>query len=270
MLRWVCRLIARKEKFQLRVLLYHEISPDEEDKFYKQIKWIAKRWTFVTPNEFISILNGSKKITSNSVLLTFDDGLMSGHNIAIRVLKKFNIKAIYFIVYGYSKLLPNDYWREYISKNIYPGMPVDKVADYWRNMSFEHLRELISEGHFIGGHTGSHKMLSSIHEDDELSNEIVESANSLEKELGIAIENFAYTFGNIDSLSAKSCRIAARRFRYIYTGLGGDNINLLNPKIILRDSIKPSDSHLLIGALLEGVSDWYFKKSIKKLKSWLV
>ena len=77
----------------LRVLMFHDI--EDKNNFVKQIKFLKKKWKFITPNLFYQICLGKKKVNGRYLLLTFDDGFKSNIYVAETILKKLNIKAIF-------------------------------------------------------------------------------------------------------------------------------------------------------------------------------
>lgn len=261
--------LGLKEDPQLRVLLYHDISPELENNFMEQLAWMNRGWDFLDPLEFVEIIEGKKKLEKNSLLLTFDDGFCSNYDVAKKVLDSLDIKAIFFIVPGYMKLKKTDNWRKYIAENIYPDIPLDEIPAQWQNMGLDQVKELIQMGHQIGSHTLTHARLSKIRDHELLSTEIIHSQSVLRDALHHNIDHFAYTFGDVDSFSSEAYRLARVTYSYIYTGLGGNNAKVMNSKLILRDAIFANDSRELIGSILEGASDWYFFNKISKLKSWV-
>ena len=69
-------------------------------------------------------------------------------------------------------------------------------------------------------------------------------------------------------MSPASLSIVRTRFPFIYTGIRGDNSRNLNNFGIKRDVIQTYDSLYYIGAILEGVADFYYKKSLSIYNSW--
>ena len=61
----------------IRVLLYHDIAPEEHEVFESQLGWLSRHWTFISPDQFTSLIKGEATIQNNSLLLTFDDGFAS-------------------------------------------------------------------------------------------------------------------------------------------------------------------------------------------------
>jgi peptidoglycan/xylan/chitin deacetylase (PgdA/CDA1 family) len=232
-----------------------------------QLRWLSRSWLFVTPENFAAMLTGAEKVTKDSLLLCFDDGFLSNRLVAERVLNKMGIKALFFVPSEFVALSAESDWQSFIAQNIYPSMKPIDVPDDWKNMNWEDLNYLIETGHTIGAHTARHGLLSQL-KDDDLNREIIDSANVLEGELGIKINHFAYSFGNLTSFSPKALSVARSRFDYIYTGLRGNNSGGIPPWAIRRDAILAKDSLSRVGLLLEGAADRRYTSDINVYESW--
>ncbi len=68
-----------------------------------------------------------------------------------------------------------------------------------------------------------HARLSELKQANELEDEIIDSADVLENNLGVRVEHFAYPFGNLASFSPAALAVAKRRFTFIYSDMRGDN-----------------------------------------------
>ena len=44
---------------RLRVLLYHDIAPENESRFAKQLSWLSRSWRFISPDEFSAIVSNN-------------------------------------------------------------------------------------------------------------------------------------------------------------------------------------------------------------------
>jgi peptidoglycan/xylan/chitin deacetylase (PgdA/CDA1 family) len=262
----VLKKMGRRSSARLRVLLYHDIAPQHETKFEDQLIWLSKTWQFITPQQFSHIMDGSLSLERDSLLLTFDDGFISNRGVVERILNPLKIKALFFIVSNFAKLCNADDWRVFVAKNIDPRLMPEDVPDSKQNMSINDLKYLKDTGHSIGAHTSNHTRLSDAL-GESLRSEIVDSADDIEKKLGIKIEHFAYTFGDVSSFTPEALRIARCRFKYVHTGLRGDN-SLIIPWAIRRDSSSPADPLYLLGALLEGGADSLYANSLKRYDSW--
>jgi peptidoglycan/xylan/chitin deacetylase (PgdA/CDA1 family) len=137
-------------------------------------------------------------------------------------------------------------------------------------MTWSDLEALLEQGHSVGSHTATHARLSEIQAEAELEREIVASADTLARRLGVPVEHFAYPFGDLASFSAGALAVARRRFRFIYTGLRGDNARNGSPSRLWRDAATPRDSRALLGAYVEGVADFHYARSRSELTRWVL
>ena len=246
----------------LRVLIYHDISPEEENNFENQILWLKKSWKFVSADDFIAMKSGQKPIVGNNLLLTFDDGFFSNRIVAEKYLNPLGIKALFFIISDFVAIEDVKKSKEFISKNIFPGESISNISSHMRNMTWKDVDFLYKSGHTIGAHTQTHARLSDINETDFLNKEIIYSAESLESRLGIKINHFAFPFGNLKSFNSAALQVSRRKFAYIHTGLRGNNKVNTPHWAIRRDAIQPTDTSSLMGGFLLGLADWGYKKDL--------
>lgn len=95
------------------VICYHnvakqeEITPNSEEQkwaitvenFEEQMKFLHNfKFKTLTLDEFYKWKKGEIKVPFNSVLVTFDDGLLSNYEYAFPILKKYNINATVFLI----------------------------------------------------------------------------------------------------------------------------------------------------------------------------
>jgi len=262
---------------QLRVLIFHDIPPEQEDAFKKQLVWLKKHWSIISPEKFEKFISGNEPIIGANLLISFDDGLISNRIVAEKILNPMGIKAIFFVVSDFVDLEDNCYARQFIADHIDPDIAVEDVPDNWANMHWSDLQFLLDKGHTIGAHTRKHTRLSNCHSDEELYDELIVSAECIKKNLGVDVKHFAFTFGDIDSFSEKALSVARNEYQYIYSGIRGDNAQSLSPLSICRDSAATQlenyeytlfDNNLL-AAFLNGAADFKYKKSRKLLDSWI-
>ena len=83
---------------RLRVLVLHDIPPNQELVLKKQLQELQKKWNIVSPEKFEKMISGIEPIQDNNLLITFDDGLISNRIVAEKVLNPLGIKAIFFVV----------------------------------------------------------------------------------------------------------------------------------------------------------------------------
>lgn len=245
---------------RLRVLLYHDIDPSDQIHFAAQLRWLARSWKFVSAAQFAAMMSGEAPVVGSNLLLTFDDGYASNRAIAEQVLNPMGIKALFFVVSDFIALQERDAARRFIADKIFPGLHAGKLPAHYGNMSWTDLEALLEQGHSIGGHTQTHVRLSQLDSTADLEREIVASADMLARRLGTPIEHFAYTFGDLASFSPRALEIAQRRFRFVHSGLRGDNVGQRSP-LVRRDAVTARDSMALLGSLVEGAADFRYPQS---------
>lgn len=261
---------------QLRVLLYHDIAPRDQSNFAAQLRWLKRSWNFVTAGQFASMVSGQEPIRGRHLLLAFDDGFASNRVVAEEVLNPMKIQALFFVMSDFVDLEDDDEARDFIAQNIYPGTRAAGLPAHWRNMGWADLEALQQQGHCIGGHTRTHVRLSLLKNESDLEEEIISSADVLEQRLGVTIEHFAFTFGDLASFSEQALLVARRRFRFIYSGLRGDNAMGVESYALRRDSAAFQDtysnysvfSNSLLGSFIEGAADFKYAEDIAKLSRW--
>lgn len=252
---------------QLRVLLYHDISPDEVQLFERQLRYLKKRWDFIGAEAFEDHLLGRKKLEKNSLLLTFDDGFLSNKLVANEVLARLEIKAVFFIVKNLVEAV-SESDKFQAMRNIYPSLSDSKMPSHWGRMNYDDLRGLMTKGHTIGFHTKSHLRLSECRS-DELLDELCSGVEQFESQLGVKIAHFAFPFGNLESFSKNALAIARGKFSFVHTGLRGNNFSNPLTWAIRRDSLVPTDSFSKISFILEGGLDRLFYSSkVKTYEAW--
>ena len=268
MLKAIGRPLGLTSPDALRVLLYHDIHPREKDRFAAQLRWLARSWNFVSTQRFASMLSRDEPVRGRNLLLTFDDGFASNRVVAEEVLNPMGIRALFFAVSDFVDLQNRVDARRFIARHILPGSDAEALPSHLYNMGWTDLEALLDQGHSIGGHTRLHARLSQVKTQEILEQEIIDSADVLAQRLGVSIEHFAFTFGELTSFSEAAMEVAQRRFRFIYSGLRGDNVRDGHPWAIRRDAMSAMDSFSLMGAILEGGADRLYAKSRIELDGW--
>ncbi len=252
----------------LSVLIYHEICTKDQPRFVSQLRWLKRSCKFVSPDQFAALSSGGEPVCGRNLLLTFDDGTASQRRIADEVLKPMGICAVFFVASDWVADKTDDDTLPSVTARSISGSDAKKYSRRFTYMMWSDLEALLEQGHLVGSHTATHPRLSEIQTDAELEREIVTSGDTLARRLGVSIEHFAYPFGDVASFSARALAVARRRFRFIYTGLRGDNANSASPSRIWRDAVTPQDSHALLGAYLEGAADFHYARSRTELTGW--
>jgi len=253
----------------LRVLTYHDIAPENLAHLEVQLRWLAQSWKFVTAGQFARLVTGVEPLHGRHVLLTFDDGYASHRRAAEQVLNPLGIPALFFVVLDFVSVVDRAAARQFIARHIYPLVGADELPAHSYNMGWSDLEALLEQGHSIGAHTRTHTRLTQIDTQSGLEDEIIGSADSLAHRLGVPIDHFAYTFGDLASFSPQAMAVARKRFSCIYSGLRGDNAGGVSPFAVRREAVDPADTLALLGAYVEGVADFRYARSRARLASWI-
>jgi peptidoglycan/xylan/chitin deacetylase (PgdA/CDA1 family) len=263
------RLLGLTSSNSLRVLIYHDISPQEQPLFVSQLLWLKRSWRFVSPDQFAALSSGGEPVFGRNLLLTFDDGVASQRRIAEEVLKPMGIRAVFFVAPDLVSDKLGDDALPFIAGRSVTRSQAQRHSGHLPYMGWSDLEALLEQGHCVGSHTATHARLSEIQTEAELEREIVASADTLGGRLGVSIEHFAYPFGNVASFSTRALAVARRRFRFIHSGVRGDNARNVSPSRLWRDAVTPQDSRALLGAYLEGAADFYYARSRGELARWV-
>ncbi len=122
------------------------------------------------------ILDGKINYSTQSAVLTFDDGYEDFYTDVFPLLKKYNVRATLYVIY------------DFIGRKGF--------------LSEKQIRELIDSNLVeIGSHTLDHTYLKSVPK-DFADKQIIESKKKFEDTFGIKIKTFAYPFGafNTDNI----------------------------------------------------------------------
>lgn len=105
------------------------------------------------------------------------------------------------------------------------------LPEFARMMTFDELADLAGDGHEIGSHSMSHRMMPEC-DDQQLRLETMESRRVLEDRLHTAIESFCYPNGDCDARSAHA--VAEAGYRRAVTTVWGSNAPNSDPYQLRR------------------------------------
>lgn len=185
---------------KIPILTYHSILPRDEisaiaskkDKIYclekslfeEQMGYLTDNgFTPISFNDFRGILRGNCKAPEKPIILTFDDGREDNYRIALRILKKFGIKATFFIV------------TNWIGKEGY--------------LKWDQVKEMLNQGMQIQSHTHTHSVLDGL-SDRRLKQELSMSKEIIESNLQSEVFTLALPHG----AKSESLEQAARDIGY--------------------------------------------------------
>lgn len=176
--------VPQRQDPKVLVLVYHNLvfgrtgiqTNRDIHNFESDLAFLRRRFRIVGIEELGSLKAGSLLVDSDLAVLTFDDGDLSVFAIAYPLLRRFGIKATFFIVpslVGEVGYLSWDQVRE-----------IAAYVDPLRGPLFT-----------IGSHTQSHEALGEVPR-EELYRQLLDSKLGLERELGRTVEALALPYGS--------------------------------------------------------------------------
>ncbi len=206
--------------FKMPILMYHyvEYVKDEGDTIRKslniipfifdaQVKTLKDAgFSFVTQQELADALDNKFVLPERSIMLTFDDGYRDFYTDVFPILKKYNAKAVVYVVPNFLNK-PNN-------------------LDIWQ------IKEMLKSGLVeVGAHTMDHSYLVGL----PLKNikyEVEESKKYLEENLGIKVVSFAYPYGVFDDTTMNVVKDAG--FTSAVTTVSGKYVMDINRFFLYR------------------------------------
>ena len=91
-----CSIIMYHYVRKLKNSKYPNIKALEINYFLNQIKYFKRFYKFISYNDLLESIYGGKKIPNNSIILTFDDGLIDHYETIFPILLKENIQGLFF------------------------------------------------------------------------------------------------------------------------------------------------------------------------------
>ena len=161
------------------VLAYHEIMPESNYAYCVTSEAFAEQ---------LRLFDALRRAKSLGIKITFDDGEQSQLHNALPLLAEYGFKATYFVT---------------------PGL-IGTAAKF---LGWNDLRALQAAGHSVQSHGWSHKFLTFCSE-TELAHELRASKQSLEDNLGSAVEEISVPGGRWNRRVIHAC--AATGYRRVY------------------------------------------------------
>jgi peptidoglycan/xylan/chitin deacetylase (PgdA/CDA1 family) len=181
------RSVPASGRRQRMILTYHGVSEGKRfnciprDLFREHIAWLKERYAIVSLSELVDSLSLPRGCGEDMVSITFDDGYVNFAELALPVMKEYNVHATVFVPSG--KVGQYNDWDE--GRDDFAKMPI---------MSYEELEKLPKDSVEIGSHGISHSKLDRLPRHEALR-EIVRSRLDLEQNLGRPVHFFSFPYG---------------------------------------------------------------------------
>ena len=197
------------KKIIIPTLCFHSVRHERHgdafavtpNKFSEIIEFISDKFGTWDMNDIDESIVKNNFAPNNKVLVTFDDGYKDNYQIVLPILKKYHVKAVFF-------LLPTC-----LGKNNLWNTRSEVVINH---MNLREAKLIADEGHSIGSHGMTHHRLTKF-SDKIVTKELVESKKILERMINVNIDCYAYPYGATDARIAK---LAKKIYKYSF---GVDN-----------------------------------------------
>ncbi|MDR0230082.1 MAG: polysaccharide deacetylase family protein [Flavobacteriaceae bacterium] len=142
---------------KLPVLMYHNVTDKllKIEKLTIDVNYLEQQFSYLKANGYqtyhLKELEGLTTINKKSVVITFDDVTLNQKEFVMPLLKKYNLKATFFIPFAYLGL--TDQWNEGVE-------PIMSIAD------LKELDDLVEFGHHSYRHRAYDSLSSSEIKDD--------------------------------------------------------------------------------------------------------
>ena len=233
-----------------RILLVHDVPPATADDFERFVAYVKETHGVLAPDEAAAWLDGQPAAESGRTpcLFTFDDGFASNFQVATGALARHGVKAVFFVCPGLVDLAAEERARA-IAANVFDGrVGAAEMAAGLDLMGWPELAELSRLGHTVGAHGMTHRRLTLLGGDD-LGREVVGAGDVLEDRLGVPVPWYAYSFGDIGSLSLPALEVIAGRYRFCRSGVRGTNEAGTDALALRADQVDPA-TPLVYGKLI--------------------
>lgn len=188
---FIYQSIYSREKYEIPVLLYHRVINDPslagKHGTYVTTKQLEAHLEYLHKNNYtpisfedLSMIDRFDK-EKKYVILTFDDGYEDNYTLLFPMLKKFNFKAVIFMVTGKKE----NTWDYLDEGRTFPLLERAQIL------------EMNKYGIEFGAHTMNHVDLTKV-EVSEAKREIEGSREALEQLLGKKVSAFAYPYGSVN------------------------------------------------------------------------
>jgi peptidoglycan/xylan/chitin deacetylase (PgdA/CDA1 family) len=256
---------------QRAILMYHGISRQpgfnciSTSLFEEHLGWLKERYNVVPLSVLVEDLGSTvMPDTKNLAAITFDDCYVSFAELALPILRKYNVHATVFMPTG--KVEQYNDWDEGMA-----GFCKMQI------MSYSMLRQLPEDLVEIGSHGISHSPLNQMAY-GELEKEVVQSRIDIEHNTGRPVRFFAFPFGMYPFKYRHRLYDGHNRFLGGYRAACGSSWGRFNEMkdicMLHRITIADSDSFDDFQDKLNGHYDWLTRKEsvgryYKIMKSWL-
>jgi len=227
--------LVRGPRF-MRAINYHGTPEDQKSSLDRQLSYLARHFRGVTLSELERFLaTGEWPHAKPGLMVTFDDGLRSNHDVAVPLLEKYGFVGWFFAPVSFIDAA-NDAQVEFArNASIRPGSaPADgRVA-----MTWDELRAL-SARHVVGCHTMTHRRLPASVPLEAMRREIIDARREIELRMGREISVFCWVGGEEENYSREAAALIREAgFRVAFMTSSGTISPKTDPLQIQRTNVE--------------------------------
>jgi len=200
---------------------FYRIRTSEFEQFVSQLRKLG--YQSVSSRQFRAWQRGETALPERSVVLTFDDGYVSHVEIVAPLLVRYRFSGTFFV-------------------------PVEQVGRSGY-LTWEQVRQLVFLGMEIGSHGVSHRPLTDL-SSAQLHDELVNSKQILEQQLGVPIRALAAPGGFWNRAVADAVEVAA--YEAVWLSTIGTNGMDTQPHALRRVVARQPFSAQRLVAMVEG------------------
>ena len=244
----------------IRAVNYHGTPKSEVHNLRKHLAYYKDRFSILNEQDLLDFIKGDRKLDRPGLLITFDDGLKSNYSVAAEILEEFGAKGFFFIPVHFVDLADDrEKAEEFFFKNLHgDSYRSFRCEDKWP-MSWSDVRDLKSRGHSVGSHGYYHHDLSDKATRQVLSQEIVQSKEVIEQQLGGQVSSFCWPFGSPTSYSRPAYELIQKHYRLGFTTFGSPFYSKGNPYAIDRANVEASMRLPRVQFAVLGGAELYFR-----------
>lgn len=203
---WLWREVVQRRK--VTFLLFHDMEADDAERNFAYLK---RHYNIISLNDYLETVNNNRKLPSNAIVITFDDGHASNY-VLLPVIKKMEIPVTIFLCSSIVGTQRHFWFRhceemkprvELFKKmtneqrlnelDAYGFVQQQEYADT-QALQKEQIDEMKPWVNFQS-HTCFHPILPQF-DDATAEKEIAESKNQLESSFGLTINSISYPNGD--------------------------------------------------------------------------
>ncbi len=185
----------------LRCLYCHYVFDDQIEQFEKIISRLKTQGEFVTTDDCVEMIKGTKQIDGKYFHLSFDDGFRNNFLNALPILEKHKVPAIFFV--------PSSLVSAGLEEMTRYCLETTNNLGVIETLKWSDLEKMLSLGYDVGSHTKTHARFSEIsHSQSLLEDEIIGSKHVLETHLNYECKYISWPYGRVSDSDEVSLEMA--------------------------------------------------------------